>query len=278
MSVTIIIRGGGDLASGIALRLFRSGLRLLITELPEPLVVRRAVSFAEAVYNGKTLVEGVAGVLAVNINQAKEIWRNGAIPVMVDPQLRVLTDLRSGRSDHGPVVLVDARMTKKPPETSLESAALVLGLGPGFTAGEDCHAVIETKRGHTLGRVIWTGKAEKDSSSPEAVGEHTGERVLHSPANGILSVYAQIGDHLQEGQLVAEVAGKQVLAPFKGALRGLIHPGIHVWRGLKLGDIDPRDQSRYCFLVSDKALALGGSVLEAILSRPELRPHLCEPT
>ena len=141
MPLTVIIRGGGDLASGIAIRLRRAGLRMLITELPEPLVVRRAVAFAEAIYSGKTIVEGMTAVLAVDLNRAAEIWRETAIPVMVDPQLRILSELQT-LHPNAPIVLVDARMNKKAPETNLETATLILGLGPGFTAGENCHAVL----------------------------------------------------------------------------------------------------------------------------------------
>jgi xanthine dehydrogenase accessory factor len=167
-------------------------------------------------------------------------------------------------------------MTKHLPETGIDSADLVIGLGPGFVAGENCHAVVETNRGHRLGRVIWQGTPQCDTGIPERVVDHGAERVLRAPADGVLQAYAKIGDHLEAGQPVVEVAGQPVLAPFRGVLRGLLHPGLCVRQGLKVGDVDPRDDPLYCSLVSDKSLAIGGGVLEAILSRPELRPYYWE--
>jgi xanthine dehydrogenase accessory factor len=158
----------------------------------------------------------------------------------------------------------------------MQAADLVIGLGPGYIAGENCHAVIETNRGHTLGRVIWEGAPQPDTGIPESVALHGLERVLRAPEDGPLEAYVQIGNHLEPGQLIAKVSGQSVLAPFRGVLRGLMYPGVHVWKGLKIGDIDPRDDAIYCRLVSDKSLAVGGGVLEAILSRPPLRPHLWE--
>jgi xanthine dehydrogenase accessory factor len=274
MALLIFLRGGGDLASGVALRLYHAGFKIIITELPEPLVVRRAVSFAEAVYSGKTKVEGVPGCLAHDLNQAWEFLRVGCIPVMIDPQAKMLEEARNRLPAQSPIVLIDARMTKTRTQGNPDTVELAIGLGPGFVASENCDAVIETNRGHRMGRVIWRGAAEKDTGVPESVRAHGTDRVIRSPVNGILAAHVQIGDHLEEGQIIAEVGDMQVKAPFKGVLRGLLHPGIHVWRGLKLGDIDPRDDPRYCYQVSDKSLAIGGGVLEAILSRVELRPRL----
>jgi len=276
MSLVVLIRGGGDLASGVALRLHRGGLRIAMTELPEPLVVRRLVSFAEAVYQGQVIVEGVTARLVDDLAGAMAILERGQIPVLVDPQADSLRSLRTVLPVGTPVVLVDARMTKRPSEVQMGLAELVIGLGPGFAAGENCHAVVETQRGHCLGRVIWQGEPLSDTGIPERVANHGAERVLRAPADGVLRAYASIGDHLQAGQVVAEVAGQSVSAPFQGVLRGLVHPGAHVWRDLKIGDVDPRDDPRYCRLVSDKSLAVGGGVLEAILSRPELRQRLWE--
>ena len=274
MSLLTILRGGGDLASGVALRLHRAGFEVLITELPEPLVVRRTVAFAEAVFSAKVHVEDVQACLAANLDQAIALLRLGCIPVLIDPSGALVSEIRQSRSPRQPVVLVDARMTKQTPVGQVDSVDLLLGLGPGFIAGENCHAVIETKRGHRLGRVIWVGGGENDTGVPEAILNSGPERVLRAPANGKLITYARIGDHLEKDQLVAEVSGEQVLAPFKGVLRGLLHHGIRVWRGLKLGDVDARDDPKYCHLVSDKSLAVGGGVLEAILSREDLRPFL----
>lgn len=276
MSLIVLIRGGGDLASGVAIRLHKAGLRVLITELPEPMVVRRSVSFAEAVFQGQMIIEGVAAYKAGDIPAALSVLDSGEIPVLVDPDAKSLADLRTTLPSSTPLVLVDARMTKRPPEYERDVADLVIGLGPGFVAGENCHAVIETNRGHMLGRVIWQGPPQADTGLPEQVDGRRGERVLRAPADGILHAYAQIGDLLEAGQLVAEVAGQPVKVPFDGMLRGLIFPGLYVQQGLKIGDLDPRGEARYATLVSDKSLAIGGSVLEAILSRPELRPALWE--
>lgn len=269
-----VLRGGGDLGSGVALRLHRAGLQVIITELPDPLVVRRLVSFAETVFRGTFQVEDVTAYLASDIDAALNIVRQGYIAVLVDPRATVLAQLRIILPATKPVVLVDARMVKQAPETTLDSASLVIGLGPGFIAGQNCHAVVETNRGHYLGRVLWQGPAEADTGLPESVDEFGAERVLRSPAEGTLVTHVQIGDHVEAGQLVAEVDGGSLFAPFKGVIRGLLHPGFRVTRGLKIGDVDPRDDPRYCFQVSDKALAIGGGVLEAVFSRSELRAHL----
>ena len=268
----VLIRGGGDLASGVALRLYRVGFKILISELGQPLVVRRRVSFAEAIFAGETTVENITARKVADASdtlRVLQIFAKGHIPVLVDP------DGTAGVALH-PTVIVDARMTKRPPEPLRHMAKLYIGLGPGFVAGVNCHVVVETNRGHTLGRVIWQGSAEGDTGIPEQVVDRDIERVLRSPADGELVAHAEIGDHLEPGQLVAEVSGQPVNAPFKGVLRGLAHPGLHVQQGMKIGDVDPRDDPRYCTLVSDKSLAVGGGVLEAVLSQPELRRHLWE--
>lgn len=267
MTGIILIRGGGDLASGVALRLKRAGMRILITELEQPLVVRRLVSFAQAVFNSDCQVEEATGRLVADVDQAETALGAGEIPVMIDPQASVLQKLK-------PVALVDARMTKRPPETRLDTAEVVIGLGPGFIAGENCQAVIETKRGHTLGKVIWQGAPIADSGAPGSIERYSVDRVLRAPATGELIAHAQICDHLNKGDLIAEVAGVKVEAPFEGVLRGLLYPGLIVPEGLKIGDLDPRIEVSYCTTVSDKALAIGGGVLEALLSRPEIRALL----
>lgn len=276
MSTLVLIRGGGDLASGVALRLRHAGFDVIITELPQPLAVRRAVAFSEAVYENLWTVEDVAARRIETRAEAEMCLERGEIPVLVDPHLE-----RFAAFGLELAALVDARLLKQPapplpafasvfpshsssasssvsPSTSLP---LVIGLGPGFVAGENCHAVIETQRGHTLGRVYWQGAASPDSGLPEG----DPRRVLRAPADGVLSGQAQIGDHLEAGQVIAEVNGLPILAPFAGVLRGLIRPGVRVPQGLKVGDLDPRDRREYCFLVSDKALAIGGGVLEALL-------------
>jgi xanthine dehydrogenase accessory factor len=261
----ILIRGGGDLASGVALRLHHAGFHVVISELPNPLAVRRLVSFSEAVYAGQITVEGLTGRRAESPAEAFDLARQGLIPVLVDPETVIL------KQGHFPA-LIDARLLKRAADTDISSAPLVVGLGPGFTVGENCHAVIETNRGYTLGRVYWTGSASADTGLPEG----DPRRVLRAPTDGILTGYAQISEHVEGGQLIAEVGGEKVIAPFKGVLRGLIRPGVTIPKGMKIGDIDQRDDPAYCFMVSDKALSVGGGVLEAILTRSEIRSQLLE--
>ena len=261
MTEMVLIRGGGDLASGVALRLFRSGFKVVIVELPRPLAVRRTVSFAEAVYSGEISVEGVTGKLSKPI-QAQAVLGAGNIPVLIDPDARIILDMEF-------TAVVDARLIKKEPGTIPRDVHLHIGLGPGFHAGHNCHAVIETKRGHYLGRVIWEGSSLPDSGQPDG----DPNRVLRAPVDGQVICHAEIGTHVEEGRLIAEVISPApekrypVNALLKGVLRGLIYPGLQVSSGLKIGDIDPRDDPEACYLVSDKALAIGGGVLEAILSR-----------
>lgn len=272
----VVLRGGGDLASGVALRLHRSGIRVLITELPRPLAVRRLVSFCSAVYQGEVVIEGVRGVLLTDDSDLPAVLQRGDVPVLVDPEARVILspelDVRA---------VVDARMRKRPPEALspagapwLESAPLFIGLGPGFVAGENCHVAIETNRGHFLGRPIWHGSPEADTGIPGAVARFRGERVLRAPADGVLSTRVEIGSRVQAGQVIAEVNDRVVLAPFDGLLRGLLHSGLEVRRGMKIGDVDPRGDERLAYTVSEKSLAIGGGVLEALLTRPEIRRTL----
>lgn len=264
----IVVRGGGDLASGVVLRLHRAGLPVLVTELEQPLVVRRAVSFAQAVYDGQVMVEEVMGVRVSSEAEMLTALAKGRVPVAVDP------DSALCKRRHADVI-VDARMRKMiPDDLTLDDATLVIGLGPGFRAGEDCHAVIETIRGPFLGRVLWKGHAEPDTGVPEAVAQHQGDRVLRGPADGLMEGRAAIGDHLQTGMVIAEVGGVPVIAPFEGILRGLVQTGLPVKKGMKIGDLDPRLDEAIWRLVSDKALAVGGGVMEAILSRADLRKKL----
>lgn len=257
----ILIRGGGDLASGIALRLHRCGLRVMISELAQPLAVRRLVSFSEAVYDGFATVEDCMARRVSDPRDtlaAEEIMEKGEIPVLIDPEGE------AARPFH-PAVLVDARMLKRYTKSFQLSSKLTIGLGPGFVAGENCDAVVETHRGISVGRVFWKGSAAPNTGVPEAIGGHTEERVLRSPAEGEVVPHAEICDHLEKDQLIAEIRGLPLKAPFKGVLRGLIRPGVNVKKGMKIGDVDPRDDPRACVQVSDKSLAVAGGVLEAIL-------------
>lgn len=262
-----MMRGGGDLASGVALRLFRAGIKLLITELPQPMAVRRLVSFAEAIYEGEVSVEGIQAIQAEDLEQAEQIIASGGVPVMVDPDASLQERLE-------PLVLIDARMTKQPPQMAIGLEPLVIGLGPGFVAGENCHAAIETNRGHFLGRVFWRGSTQADTGVPQGRSGRGADRVLRALTNGSFQPMVAIGDLVNTGEAIAEVDGQLITAPFRGVVRGLIHADLPVTRGLKVGDIDPREDPRYCTLVSEKSLAIGGGALEAILSRPEVRRKL----
>ncbi|TAK36041.1 MAG: EF2563 family selenium-dependent molybdenum hydroxylase system protein [Chloroflexota bacterium] len=254
----VVVRGAGDLATGAVYRLFRSGFPVVATEVPQPLVVRRSVSFAEAIFTGRVEVEGLVSTRADRLAQVWPTIRAGQVPILVDPDGEVIRELR-------PTVVVDAIMAKRNLGTRIDMAPVVIALGPGFTAGEDAHAVIETNRGHNLGRVILSGEAEPDTGIPGEVGGRLGERVLHAPTDGTLEVLTPIGSQVKTGELLARVNGQPVLAPFDGILRGMLKEGLNVFKGLKIGDIDPRCAREHCFTISDKALAVGGGVLEASL-------------
>ena len=267
----IVIKGAGDLASGIALRLHHAGFDIVMTEIPVPLAVRRTVSFSQAVYDGMTQVEDIAAVLAKNDD---EMWRALAqrqIAVFVDPAAGIVGRIR-------PAALVDAIMAKRNTGTAINDAPVVIGIGPGFTAGIDCHAVIETKRGHTLGRVIVKGIALPNTGVPGEIGGFTLERLLRADADGIFESLVEIGDRVQKGDIVAQVHADSQVRPMYaetgGIVRGLLPGGVHVTKGMKAGDIDPRCERSHCYTVSDKALAIGGGVLEALLRfSHEARPQ-----
>ena len=257
MKPLVIIRGGGDLASGVALRLYRVGFQVAILELDKPLAVRRSVSFSEAVYEGAQTVEGVTARL-VSGDQFQVTLEAGEIPILIDPPANILKNqfLTSPAS----TFLVDARLLKQEPEPLPGNVALHIGLGPGFTAGANCHAVIETQRGHTLGRVHWEGQASTDSRQPDG----NPRRVLRAPSSGSLEAIKGIGDSCKEGEVIAKVNGAPVISPFDGILRGLIHPRVEITEGMKIGDVDTRNNPSLIRLVSDKALAVAGGVLEAV--------------
>lgn len=253
----VVIKGAGDLATGCAWRLFRSGFGVVMTELPQPLVVRRTVAFAEAVYAGSAQVEGVEAVLAENIDKTLELLKNGRIPVLVDPEASVASKIQ-------PMALIDAVMAKRNTGTRINDAPLVVGLGPGFTAGLDVHAVVETQRGHNLGRVLYQGKAAADTGVPGAVKGYAAERLLRAPADGVVMTWRSIGELVKKGDATAFIGSIPLKAEISGVIRGMIKPGVWVARDTKIGDIDPRGIINYCFSISDKALAVGGGVLEAL--------------
>lgn len=256
----VVIRGGGDLATGVAWRLSHAGFPVVVSELAHPLTVRRTVALSTAVLEGEVVVEGLLG-RCTPLAHAAVIARNGVVAVVVEPGLPRI----------GARVLVDARMAKRNLDTTIHDAPLVVALGPGFTAGVDCHAVVETMRGAHLGRVRWSGSAAPDSGTPGELGGHGPERVLRAAIPGRVQWQRAIGDRVGEGEVLGEVVGEAgdatvVRAPFGGLVRGLIASGTTVAAGVKIGDLDSRPDASWDE-VSDKALAVGGGVLEAVLTR-----------
>lgn len=259
-SSLVLIKGAGDLASGVAARLLRCGFPVVMTELPQPLMVRRAVCFGEAVIQGEVRVEEIVARRAADVTAARSILAQGAIPVLIDPGATCRVEL-------APAVLVDAIMAKRNTGTTIHDAPRVIALGPGFVAGQDCHAVVETQRGHWLGRVYWQGEALPDTGVPgEIAGKVVASRILRAPMDGVVEGLARIGDRVEADQVIARVAGVELRAGCNGILRGLIRGGTTITAGTKIGDIDPRAERDYCFTISDKSLAIGGGVLEAILT------------
>ena len=255
----VVIRGAGDISTGVAVRLHAAGCKLVMCEVAQPTTVRRTVAFSEAVRLGAATVEGVTAQLAQTPAEARDLAEAGAVAVLVDPEARCVAELK-------PAVLVDAILAKRNLGTYITDAPAVIAVGPGFTAGEDCHAVVETKRGHYLGRVIWEGAAIPNTGVPGLIAGHAADRVLRAPAAGAFEPLRSIGDEVQAGEVVAQVAGAPLPATISGVLRGLLAPGVPVEPGMKAGDIDPRDVRDHCWTVSDKARAVGGGVLEALLA------------
>ncbi len=265
----ILLRGGGDLASGVAYRLHKAGLPVVITELPKPLAVRTTVSYGMAAVYETVIIEGVTAQRAdlADLPALYGLLDRGLIPVLIDPEGAAINALE-------PAVIIDGRMAKTVRDTHIDQAPLVVALGPGFVAGEDCHAVVETNRGHHLGRVYWRGGAEPDTGAPSDLNGKQHERVLRAPCDGAMTQSAVIGRVLHEGQLIGRVGEVPIYAPFLGVLRGLIDDDTWVTAGMKIGDLDPRVQREHCFTISDKSLSVGGGALEAVLSVPLIRAIL----
>jgi xanthine dehydrogenase accessory factor len=254
----VVVKGGGDLGTGVAWRLHRCGFRVLVTEAECPTVIRRAVAFAAAVYEGVIVVDGVTARLVEDDVAIATAWAAGEVPVLVDPGCEVLQGLR-------PDALVDAILAKRNTGTRIDDAPVVVALGPGFTAGVDCHAVVETNRGHNLGRVILEGRAEANTGVPGTVGGEGARRVLRATADGVFRAARAIGDRVRAGEVVAYADDVPILSQLDGVVRGLLQDGLRVHRGMKVGDVDPRGVVSHCFTISDKALAIAGGVVEAIL-------------
>jgi len=257
--VIVLIRGAGEMASGVAHRLHQSHFKVCMLEIPHPIAVRREVSFCEAIYEAEKEVEGVRSKFISKPEEILSVWKDGKIPILVDP------DGEKTRRFIKPDVFVDANLAKKNLGTHIKKAPLVIGLGPGFYAGKDVHIVIETNRGHDLGRLILKGTAEPDTGIPGNIGGYTLERVLRTMKKGIFHPQKSIGDRVSKGTVVAVVDDFPVIAKISGMVRGLIREGVRVRKGMKVGDIDPRGKRESCFTISDKARAIGGGVLEAIL-------------
>jgi xanthine dehydrogenase accessory factor len=277
-----LIRGGGDLGTGIALRLHRAGWRVLIAELSRPLVIRRAVAFASAIYEGSIEVEGTLG-RHVSPDQLAASWASDEIPVMIDPD-------RTRAAQFSPVAVIDAIMAKSNTATTMGDAPIVVALGPGFTAGVDCHAVVETQRGHNLGRVYYQGAAQPNTGLPGSLGGQDAQRAVHAPVAGVFDAHCRIGDRLEAGAVIGRVIsvdvsitesaagrlaaidrdasqplGVVVKTKIGGIVRGVLHDGLTIAAHTKIADIDPRGQAEYCVTVSDKSWAVGGGALEAVL-------------
>lgn len=270
--ILIICRGGGDLATGIVHRLFRAGFPVLVLETDSPAAIRRQVSFSEAVYDGTATVEGVTAERIASANRASvdHVLEAGRVPLLVDPEGNSIAQLK-------PDIVVDAIIAKKNLGTAKEMAPLVIGIGPGFTAGEDVDLVVESMRGHNLARIFTTGSALSNTGIPGNIGGFTKERVLHAEADGYMKNIRKIGDIVEKGEEIARIYEKMtedgifsgsyvsVAASISGIIRGLIREGYHFQKGFKIADIDPRESElANCFTISDKARSIGGSVLEAV--------------
>lgn len=265
MKDLIIVRGGGDLATGTIYKLKKSGFPVLILEVAQPSAIRRNVAFCEAVYQGTQTVENMTCYLAESLAQAQQFLNEGKLAVLVDPAGESIAALN-------PLAVVDAILAKKNLGTNKRLAPITVALGPGFRAGEDVDAVIETKRGHNLGRVLWEGTAAPNTGIPGIIGGYGIERVIHCPAKGILRNVKKITDTVSKGEVIAVVEMENGIVPVEatvdGILRGMIRDGYPVQIGFKMADIDPRiDEYNNCFTISDKARCIAGGVLEAILQR-----------
>jgi xanthine dehydrogenase accessory factor len=264
-SPLIVVRGAGDIATGTICRLHKSGMRVLALEVATPTAIRRTVSLSEAVYSGSSCVEEVSAVLAGSLFSCESIWQKRQVPVLVDPDchcLRVCT----------PVALVDAILAKKNCGTNMDMASITIGLGPGFTAGHDVHAVVETNRGHDLGRVMYKGSALANTGLAGNIAGVGRERVIYAPVSDGMRVSKDIGSVVGKGEIIARIGEEPVSAPIDGLVRGMIRDGFPVKQGMKVADIDPRsEQIANCYTISEKARCIAGGVLEVILHLSKAR-------
>jgi len=267
-SMIILIKGAGDLATGIAHRLKVCGFDVIMTEIAMPTTVRRTVAFSQAVFDGIAEVEGVKGILVSDVNGAIKVIEEGNIPIVIDSKAELIKELK-------PHIVVDSIISKvNCGNTTINDAPIVIAVGPGFEAGIDCHCVIETQRGHYLGRTIYKGSAIANTGIPGNIGGYTVERIIRSSGDGFIKPMVEIGEHVEKGQVVARVvnslecddSSEPVFAEISGIVRGMLQEGVKVHKGMKSGDIDPRCEKKHCLTISDKARSIGGGVLEAVLS------------
>lgn len=254
----VLIKGAGDLATGIAWRLHRAGFNIIMTEIVQPLTVRLTVAYSNAVYRGEVEIEGIKGKLVKDYQEAKDVLAEDKIAIIVDKMAQIKQEFK-------PDVIIDAIMAKHNLNTNINEAPIVIAIGPGFTAGRDCHYVVETKRGHFLGKVIEEGSAIENTGIPGNIGGYTLERIIRANGDGVFRSVVKIGDFVKKGDIVAYVDDKVVRALIEGIVRGMLHDGIKVTDKMKCGDIDPRAEKSHCFSISDKSRAIGGGALEAVL-------------
>jgi xanthine dehydrogenase accessory factor len=256
--LVILVRGAGEMATGAAHRLASCHFKVCMTEISNPQAVRRDVAFSEAIFDREKEVEGLVAKKIESLEQITKTWREGKIPILVDPEANIKDFLK-------PDVLIDATLAKKNLGIKITDALLVIGLGPGFHTGRDVHLVVETNRGHNLGRIISSGEAEPNTGIPGSIAGYCEERVIRAPETGNFKASKKIGDCVRSGEKVGMVGNVAVLSRISGVIRGLLRDGTEVWKGMKLGDVDPRGIQAHCYSISDKARTISGGVLQAIL-------------
>ena len=258
--LVILIRGAGEMATGVAHRLASCRFKVCMTEVSNPQAVRREVAFSEAIFDLEKEVEGITAKLVESSDHIQKVWEEGKIPILIDPQASVKKFLK-------PDVVIDATLAKKNLGTEITEALLVVGLGPGFSAGKDVHLVVETNRGHNLGRIISNGEAEPNTGIPGSIAGYTEERVIRAPKDGNFKAQKKIGEGVKANEIVGMIGNDEVRSRIAGVIRGLLRDGTEVWKGMKLGDVDPRGIKAHCHTISDKARTISGGVLQAILER-----------
>lgn len=261
---TVVIRGAGDIATGIGHRLHRCGYKVLHLDIEKPLVIRRTVAFTEAIFNGSGEIDGVKCMKVENLSEIKKAWENDLVAVMIDPEAKIIDELK-------PDVVVDAIIAKKNIGTNKSMAKTTIAIGPGFVAGKDVDVVVESNRGHFLGSIILKGSAAPNTGEPGNIAGFTTERVIRANEDGVIKNIREIADIVKQGEIIATIGDSKILASLDGVLRGLITDGTEVFKGLKIADVDPRGDVSYCYTITEKARAIGGAVLEGILHMEKLR-------